>query len=396
MPLLISFYKKITCCCTLPLFLLVIAPGETVAQNPRVNVDLQISERLSQSEVLNLAEIMRRRGGGSNLFELIIENEESERIEELYLSVRLKSDQGTLVDIYQRSSTPFHLDPNQMVFTNRFDEFPGIDESLLFDGGLTSEGEEFVNDLEGTIRLDDELTAEVFLHQGANIRDGGREIASAQVSVGSGLVEDIRDIYLTTPGDAPGSDTEIFNSFPEFRWEGPSNVRYRLIVVEQQDNETPESLIQGALSTSPTIRNNQSAGGSLLEYEMLDVQLNDVSFQYPSSGVQKLQSGRTYYWQVIAELKGSDQQVQQSSEIWEFSLGGVETESVSESAENPDELENVLREIMGEAEYSEMENDGFQLESIEVDGVTISDSEAYKQLIEFKQRIDAGEVTTQD
>ncbi len=369
---------------------------QSKAQNAQVFLELQLSPNLTNSQAINLTNILANNGRGTNLFSLYLQNENmSSAANNLYFNLELRSEkQGLIADMYQQQGKPFSLDPGQQIYaTNNQVQtgLPGVEEQIDFDGGLTPDGEEFVNDLGGSTKLPaDRYIVTVELYQGANKRNGGIRVASSVQEFGGDIADDDRDIFLTSPGDVVGSGMEITNPYPEFRWEGSNGTNYRLIVVEAKGQDSPESLIQGALSTEPILNQGAAATGSLLDYEILDARARRTSFQMPPSGVQKLEPGKLYFWQVQAELNTSNGVETRTSEIWSFRLAEQGNQQTIQAGQ---ELARTLRSLLGNDQYRQLAQRGFRLQSIVIDGQTITGPAALQQLVELKSKLDAGDIS---
>jgi hypothetical protein len=148
-----------------------------------------------------------------------------------------------------------------------------------------------------------------------------------------------------------GSGAEITNPFPQLSWEGGINSEYRVIVVTTDENNSPESLIQSARSSSPT-----NLSGSLLQFENLDRVVVGNTLQFPSSGVQALIPGKTYYWQVFEQDRNSDE-ILTSSEIWSFEL--VSTSRNANSVSFSEDEIQALRLLIEQGRFEELTRNGF-------------------------------------
>lgn len=393
-------YYAISC---LSILLIFITGSSVLAQSDDdLVLQLEINESLSNSQSINLSDILANRGQGPNLFTFFLRNNnDTEAAEDLYLNIILRSDRnGKIAEVYQRQGEPFSLDAGQEVrATNNTMQngLPGIAEQINFDGGLTSGGEEFINDLRGSTRLPPgRYLIDIEVFQRSNGPNGGILVASDQAEIGANIVEEVRDIYLTSPGAELGANMSITNPYPEFRWEGSPGIQYRLIVVEAKEEEGAESLLQSALSTEPILENGVGGSGTLLDFEIADVRLQSTGFQMPPSGVQSLEGGNLYYWQVFAEIQTSNELQTKSSEIWSFVLEstGVESEQLNISPDG--ELAQLLRSLLGENEFRRLMDGEFELEAIEMDGEIISGSVMIERLREFLSRAENGEISTID
>jgi len=371
-------------------------PSQTSAQNGDVSIDLVLKPQLTRAQVLNLSNVgLKGRGQGAPLFDLIIRNNEKTTQEKLYLDVQIRSDKiGLIADLYQVSGQPFSLRPNQVVTGNNNqlrNGLPGVKETISLDGGLTDAGEEFINSLEGSTRLPGDIyTATVSLYQGNNSRNGGVMIAMAEESFGGNLADDtIVDLYLLQPGGELGSEETIKTTLPVFRWDGAPTLDYRLLVVED-NGQSPEALIQAALSSSPIIERNRPAGGSLLEFEIVDAIVKNFTYTLPPSGIQDLEPGKRYYWQVYTnrETVGGTESV--PSEIWEFTITS-DQENVAAALNQ--QMRNALRNLLGNQRYNELRRDGFQFVSITLDGQTLQGPDALQKLQELSGELSSGDIS---
>lgn len=368
------------------------------AQNAELNLELVLSSNLTDSEVIPLQTLIQNDGKGQKLFDLYLENlNTNEPAENLYFNIILSTEKhGTIVEAYQEEGKPFSLRSRQQVIaTNNTignGGLPGIKEYIGFDGGLTSAGDDFYNNLKGSTKLPpDTYSIQVDIYQGHNSKNGGIKVASTSAQLGVEITEDVKDIYLTSPGDVIGSSVEITNPYPEFRWEGANNATYRLVVVEAKGDESPESLIQGALSTDPILENGKSGMGSLLDHEILDAKLNKRSFQFPTSGVKSHEEGQLYFWQVLLELKTSNGIETRPSEIWEYSLAEQGTDD--NVVDNSPELRRALNQLLGQGQFKEMQRNGYKLQSIVIDGQTVSGAVALQRIADFLDRVEQGDIT---
>ena len=388
--------KIIYCCIAFLLVTAVNIKQSKAQEQAQVSLEVQINDGIANSQIVNITDIIASKGSGTNLFSIFLENLDNENpAENLYLSLRLFSDKnGLIVDLYQERDQTFSLDAGQRVFaTNSFltNGLPGVEESINFKGGLTPEGKEFVNELGGSLKLPpDRYILKIDVFQSLDGQGGGVPVASSEGEIGGGIVDQVQDIFLTGAGDAVGSGMEITNSYPEFRWEGNINTQYRIILVEANGRDGPETLIQSSMSTEPILENGSPGTGSLLEYEILDVRVENTSFQMPPSGVQRLEEGKRYYWQVFAELSSTNGTDIRNSEIWEFTLKSS-TEGLEISSEG--DLGTTLEALINSGQIQELQNGGFKLVSLIIDGQTITGPEMLQQLTEFQNKVNNGDIT---
>ncbi|MDX1639890.1 MAG: hypothetical protein R3281_18160 [Balneolaceae bacterium] len=355
-----------------------------------------LQPELSRAQVLGLSNLgVDRSGQGTPLFNLVLRNNSLEELRDLYFSIEVRSSKvGVIARIDQRSDRPFHLSGGQVVVASNNqiqNGLPGVEESIRFNGGLTETGETFVNDLDGSTNLPADIyTVTLQLYQGNNGPGGGELLASVEQDFGENISPDTNvDLYLLQPGGEPGSGEMAPSTLPVFRWDGPTNSTYRLIVVED-NGQSPETLIQSALGSDPILDQSRSVSGSLLEFEMVDARLNELTFSMPPSSVQSLEDGTTYFWQVFTMRSGVNAAEQTPSEIWEFTTPGAESGA---TANVSTEVDNSLTRILGSDQLQQLVEDGYNFNSIVIDGQTYSGAAAIKKLQELSNRIQNGEIT---
>ncbi len=375
---------------TLLLFLVSVVPNKFV-QAQEVSINVEPSALLEGAQVLSVSGLgISTDGSGPVIMSMTMENLTGEKINNLYLEIIVSAaKKGNIVEYTQDADVPFSLDPYQSIYvTNNHlanETFPGVEERISFSGGLTNAGDDLIGELSGSTTLPrDTYAIEVTLFSMTDSR-GRTNLASDVVEIGgtddlTSSVE-VGEIYLKTPGDVLGSESEITNPYPQFNWEGETKASYRLLVVEQNEQGNPESLMQSAKSSSPV-----GEGGSLLEFENLDVVVEGNSFQYPSSGAQPLERGKTYYWRVLATIRSSGDVEEVSSEIWNFTLIDQTQPNTPETPVS-EELEEAIIQLVGEESYRRLSERGFELESVEYDGQQFTGMAATMKLEELLQKI---------
>lgn len=367
--------------------ILIFVPTEIVKAQ-QISLSVEPSATIENAQVLSLSSLgIDRSGSGPVLISAFLENQEDQEVDNLFIEVNISSARvGTIVEFTSDSNFPFSLRPLQSVYVTNNDlaneQIPGIRESIRLTGGLTPEGEDFINDLDGATTLPQDtyfVQVVIFRETPAN---GVIELAEATAEISANTFSNLdeREIYLKTPGDVVGNQTTISNNYPQFSWEGSSTATYRLIVVEATGSDSPESLIQGARSSQPT-----DEGGNLLEYENLDRLVEGNSFQFPTSGAQSLERGKTYFWRVSNSVSSSNDVEEISSEIWNFSLAAPE--NVSGTITISEEAETAIVSLIGEEEFERLMEEGFQLESLEYDGQELTGAAAALKLEELLQLI---------
>lgn len=358
----------------------------------QLSMDIEIDENLSNSQSINLQSLLANNGKGPTLFRMYLQNNSADYAEDLFFRILVESDKvGRILEIRQLAGQPFSLDPGQQVFAtnnNIGDGLPGVEELIQFNGELTAKGRKFVNELKGATSLPaDRYRLRIEIHKGSS---NGRLLASETAEVGRNIIEDTHNFYLLSPGNVVGSDATIANSYPSFQWQGTAGIEYRLVVVEGKENESPQSLIEGALSTSPIKVNSTSSGGSLIDYEMLDVLVSQTNYQYPNTGVQSLQAGKTYYWKIISRLQSSSGVQQTESEIWSFTLAFSQQRAQSE--QQSAEYSKILQQIFGNR-LEEYKQDGYQFHSLLKNGKILKGGEGLQKLMELHRRAEEGDIS---
>lgn len=391
--------KKSVWCRTIFLSLLVsiyiFVPAKSVfAQSEILTLDVNLSPALENAQVLGLTSLgVDNRGSGPVLFSASLVNNTDEKLNNLFFEILVQAGKvGVLAQVTQQAAYPFSLEPRQVVFGDNNDivneQIPGIDDKMQFDGGLTPEGEEFVESLGGSTTLPNDIyTLTVTIYQVTN-ELGKETLATQTIELGGsedGAIVDEKTILLKTPGDIIGAEVNITNPFPQFSWEGEAANTYRVVVVRANGQDSPESLIETAKSSAPT-----NEAGSLQQFENLDVTVEGNTLQFPSSGVQPLTAGQTYYWQVSTEIQTAIGTEELTSELWSFKLSAPSDNTTL--VEIDQDAFDALIALIGEEEFASLTESGYSFESIEVNNQIITGATALQLLTEILQKIDDGEI----
>lgn len=131
-------------------------------------------------------------------------------------------------------------------------------------------------------------------------------LASDEVSI---TITNPFDIYLITPSGSPASPALVTATTPLFAWtSSASQFRIRIceLTMEAMD---PESVMEGR----PHYETDPGAP------------LTTPSFIYPGAGVRPLESGHTYYWQVLSLVQTSSGLDEYPSPIGAFTVFGFQT-----------------------------------------------------------------------
>lgn len=364
------------------------------AQSDKVSLEFSLSPILEQAQVLGLSSLgVDTEGSGPVIISGSLVNNTTEPLENLYFEFDIEAaSYGVLARIRQQAAYPFSLAPGQVVFATNNDikneEIPGISDKMKFDGGLTTTGENFIEDISGTTLPNDQYTFSVRIYQVE--ADGKRVLlASDMIQLGGnaseGGVVDELTILLRTPGDLVGAEAAITNPIPQLSWEGDASLNYRVLVVARGGTDSPESLLESAKSSEPT-----NSGGSLLQFEYLDLNVVGNSLQYPSTGVQALVPGQTYYWQVLTSISSALGANEVVSEIWEFTL--VDPGNEANVVEVDQETVNALIQLIGQDTYNLLAESGYSFENIEIDGQIFSGIVGVQKILELIEKFQNGDV----
>lgn len=380
----------------IPIFLFTSMIGMGQSGIPDVIVDVRLTEAVTKAQIISLATIgVNAKGQGQRVLELVLQNRSNTTASNLYLHVSVSASiVGLIATVDSKQTDPITLRPMQLVVADNnrlYNGIPDIQGGAGFEGGLTTEGEDFVETLAGATRLPDAVyTVVVSLYHGSNRLNGGRLLSTVTQSIGSQPITNVIDFNLLTPGGPLGSNELSASSQPSFRWEGPSNTEYRLIIVQDPGRgQTAESLIQSALSTEPVI--GRSPVGTLLENEMMDAIIRNNTFFYPTSGVKRLSFGRKYYWQVIAQIRTSRGVDTRPSAIYEFTLSNPQTAQNAEIQAAVLPLASSISPEVASA-IQQMIQSGFTMDKLVIDGREISGTALQAFFEEFAEKVKRGEI----
>ena len=372
----------------------ILATMITYGQSDKVFLEFSLSPILEQAQILGLSSLgVDTEGGGPVIISGSLINNTTERLENLYFEFDVEAaSYGVLARIRQLAVYPFSLYPGQVVFATNNDiqseEIPGISDEMKFDGGLTPTGENFVEDLSGTTLPNDQYSFSVRIYQ---VNEGGRrelfanETIQLGVNASEGGVVDELTILLRTPGDLVGAEAAITNPIPQLSWEGDASLTYRVLVVADNGSDSPESLLESAKSSEST-----DLGGSLLQFEYLDQNIQGHSLQYPTNGVQALVPGQTFYWQVVASMNTALGINEVVSEIWEFTL--VDPGNESNVVEVDQETVQAIVQLIGQDTYNVLLETGYSFDNIEIDGQVFSGMVGVQKIIELIEKFQNGDL----
>jgi len=385
-------FKNISAFLVLLAVIFFVPNKKAIAQNQTLSLEIEVNDILSNSQFIGLTNLgLDSEGRGPVLVQSFIQNLTTEVIDNLHLEIRVYAGKiGEIVNVITRPRTPFSLQPMQSIYvTNNTlseDGVPGITEKVKFDGGLTVAGDEFIESLDGSTTLPADIySIEIIVFKQTN-ETGRVDLISASAEIGGAVpVSESVDFFLRTPGDVTDANVEITNPYPQFSWEGEQGIEYRLLVVKTSETDSPESLLQSARSSAPP-----SEGGSLLQYENLDVRITGETFQYPSSGAVPLEAGQTYFWQLSTSIQSGVNFEERTSEIWSFKL--AEPETTEPTIVITEETKKAIINLVGNGRFENLVSSGYTVESFQIDGVTYSGSQASIILAELLRKIEAGDI----
>lgn len=377
--------------CLLVLLFIIGLTSSAESQNDSdISLDLILSPQLSRTQVLSLANLgVSSSGSGSSLMTLVLRNNGQSQLDDLFFFITLRSANfGTITELVQRDG--FFLQAFQTVVAdnNQLQKgLPGVESIIRFDTGPADRTEEFINSLDGSTSLPDDLyTILVEIRKGGS---RGRTLVRVERSVGAEPISQGVDLFLLQPGSQVGSKEQIATPYPIFRWDGPQNLDYRLIVVRDV-GQSPEGLLQAALSTEPSIRLGRASLGSLLNFEHVDAVTKGTSFTMPPNGVQSLQAGETYFWQVFTSIKSSRGTTLIPSTIWEFTLSDP---SENNNSQVDEQINLSVSQLIGEDRLKRLLDSKFKLVSVEMDGNTVTGkSSMAMQIRQILELIEQGEI----
>ncbi|MCC5926906.1 MAG: hypothetical protein JJU41_10140 [Bacteroidetes bacterium] len=360
-----------------------------------VSVDFRISPVLTNAQSLSLATLgINTSGQGIELFEIIIQNVSGRELSSLYLRIEVSSSRfGRIAEIYSRTGSPFSMLPAQVIIAtnNNLDRgLSGIPSGSL-NARLTSDGERFLSSFDGSPTIPDDIYTFTVSVLADDAQQGvGRLLATATDIIGATPIQNTVDFELLQPGGPFGTGDIITTLNPSFRWEGPINQTYRLIIVEDA-GQSPNSLIQSARSTDP-VSGPGATGSRLLEFEMVDVLVRGNSWQFPVGGVRSLEHGKRYFWQIFARIDTATGFEERPSSIFEFSIP-ASGEPVTQIVQSRDVAPLVTGiSINIGSQLLNLIEQGYEITSIELNGIRYSGQAMIAVLEDFANGVQTGEI----
>lgn len=359
---------------------------------------ITVSSDIKNAQSLNLLELGTQIVNGETsqtLFNLQAQNLTNQTLNTLKLKIIVKSNSRGDLLVLEQTGNGFSLYAQEKISTNSDNITDGIftdqgreiklDFDVDVDEVLTDGGKDIFENYATSLPID-VYTIEISVFSG----ELGRTVGRATEILGTEMKQKENNIVLQSPGDVLSSGAEITTTYPTIRWDGQAGINYRLIVVED-NGEGAESQLNSARSTEPALLPNNVAGnGSLLDYEMVDARIRSTEFQYPTSGVQALKPGSTYFWQVSATFESGSGTSEVFSEIWEFKV--IDPSSGASSGAN-DQIAEQLKEIISPELVEALIGEGYSLVFVEIDGRSYTGVQMINALQQFKTRVENGEVT---
>jgi len=366
--------------------MLISSESKSKSSDDKIDVQLMVENTLSMARLISLSQLSGSVNTDERFITLYLVNLTPFTQRNLRLHINVRSTRhGVIVNLDERNG--FSMGPGQTASANMSslgNGIPGVTSIMRFDAGLTSGGEAMINDLRGSSTLPDDIyTITVEIYQNGNSTSGVR-VGGSSITIGAEPGISTYEVRPIQPGDVTGSGATISNSNPVFSWEGDPSLKYRLIVVKAAPGRSAEALIQSALDTSPPAQ-----GGRLLSDEMADVVTEQLTYSYPTSGVQPLEQNTTYFWQVFAMVPDVRGEQLMPSEIFEFTVTGQHTDQQTEVTR---EINTLIRRYFRRNDVLSLSRDGFDLVSIEYKGTVYTGPQIITVLEEFFEKVEDGKI----
>jgi hypothetical protein len=366
--------------------MLISSESKSKSSDEKIDVQLLVENTLSMARLISLSQLSGSVNTDERFITLYLGNLTPETQSNLRLHINVRSTRyGVIVNLDERNG--FSMESGQTAranMSNLGNGIPGVTAIMRFDAGLTSGGEAMINELRGSSTLPDDIyTITVEIYQNGNSTSGVR-VGGSSITIGAEPGISTYEVRPIQPGDVTGSGATISNSNPVFSWEGDPSLKYRLIVVKAAPGRSAEALIQSALDTSPPAQ-----GGRLLSDEMADVVTEQLTYSYPTSGVQPLEQNTTYFWQVFAIVPDVRGEQLLPSEIFEFTVTGQHTDQQTEVTR---EINTLIRRYFRRYDVLSLSRDGFDLVSIEYKGTVYTGPQIITVLEEFFEKVEDGKI----
>jgi hypothetical protein len=360
--------------------------SKSKSSSDKIDVQMLVENTLSKARLISLSQLSGSINTDERFITLYLANLTPEIQNNLRLHINVRSTRyGVIVNLDERNG--FSMEPGQTARANMSSlgsGIPGVSSIMRFDAGLTSGGEAMINELRGSSTLPDDIyTITVEIYQNGSSTSGVR-VGGSSIVIGAEPGIQTYEVRPIQPGDVTGSGATISNSNPVFNWEGDPSLKYRLIVVKAAPGRSAEALIQSALDTSPPAQ-----GGRLLSDEMADVVTEQLTYSYPTSGVQPLEQNTTYFWQVFAIVPDVRGEQLLPSEIFEFTVTGQHNDQQTEVNR---EINTLIRRYFRRNDVLSLSRDGFDLVSIEYKGTVYTGPQIITVLEDFFEKVEDGKI----
>jgi hypothetical protein len=362
--------------------LLIISPADVWSQ-PDPDGGLELQVRLApEFEAVNLENLITLTFSNQNnrpVLQYEISNPEGSGVVEFLMDTRIMSEGlGTILESTQNPSTRLRIGDGQtMRFTNIdiiWGTISGQAARPRFDFTLTSEGRNLLNKLNsGAVPDADVFYVEVQLRKAGDTAGSSDLLVASELELETDIPRSYQAIDADPANQAFLENLNLDEEIPEFRWAGPDNQRYRLIVVSGSGSEEAAGRLNSRFAQSFDPSRFHEPEQEIL----LDVMTGNRFFIADNDLAGIFEPGSEYYWQVATTVTTVRSEREIRSDVWSFST----MDPVM------DELISLLSFLLGEERVQQMIEDGYELDVIELGGVTYTAEEAVPVLREMQRRI---------
>lgn len=367
----------------LQVFILLIISTADVWSQPDPDGGLELQVRLApEFEAVNLENLITLTFSNQNnrpVLHYEISNPEGTGVVEFLMDTRIMSERlGTLLESTQNPSTRLRIGDGQtMRFTNIdiiWGTISGQAARPRFDFTLTSEGRNLLNKLNsGAVPDADVFYVDVQLRKAGDTAGSSELLVASELELETDIPRSYQAIDADPVNQAFLENLNLDEEIPEFRWAGPENQRYRLIVVSGTGSEEAAGRLNSRFAQSFDPSRFHEPEQEIL----LDVMTGNRFFVADNDLAGIFEPGSGYYWQVATTVTTVRSEREIRSDVWSFST----MDPVM------DELISLLSFLLGEERVQQMIEDGYELDVIELGGVTYTAEEAVPVLREMQRRI---------
>jgi len=176
-------------------------------------------------------------------------------------------------------------------------------------------------------------------------------------------------IQLIAPGLSAGNGNPeaIYTEFPVFQFAGNGD-SYQLLVFERRGEFQS---LDDVIRSRPNWKSNPES---------------ELSIQYPQDGsAVPLEIGKTYYWMVNMFVEASSGREKVPSDLWAFQVANPAAATGDQGILSKDEILAFLHDLLGDkADEISRSFEDYRLETITVNGVTISVQDLYQMLARYR------------